>query len=268
MKDADCNAFLQWALPRLGMRWTGFRRVRRQVCKRVARRLVELGLENLAGYRGLLESDSEEWTRLDGLCRISISHFYRDHGVWRSLEQEIVPRLVVQARGRGGSRLRIWSAGCASGEEPYSLALLFAFAEALEDAKAQILATDADPHLLERAHRACYPATSLRDLPEPWRAAFEESNDEHCLRPAYRRAVRFLRQDIRREYPEGHFDLILCRNLAFTYLDPTSQAAIARRLAELLVPGGFLVLGEHESLPKPSEGFATERSWLYRRLME
>ena len=268
MKDADCTAFLQWALPRLGMRWTGFCRVRRQVCKRVARRIGELGLGDLVGYRGLLESDSEEWTQLDGLCRISISRFYRDHGVWRSLEQEIVPRLVVQARGRGDNRLRIWSAGCASGEEPYSLALLLAFAVALDGAKAQILATDADPHMLERARRACYPASSLRDLPQAWRAAFEESNGEHCLRPAYRRAVRFSEQDIRREYPEGHFDLILCRNLAFTYLDPTLQVAIARRLAELVFPGGFLVLGAHESLPMLAEGFAAERTWLYGRLME
>lgn len=268
MKDVDCTTFLHWALPRLGMRWMGFRRVRGQVCKRVARRIVELGLEDLAGYRGLLETDSEEWARLDDLCRISISRFYRDRGVWLSLEQEILPRLVLQARARADNGLRIWSAGCASGEEPYTVALLFAFADTLDDRKVQIVATDADPHLLERARRACYPATNLRDLPESWRAAFEESNDERCLKPEYRRSVRFLEQDIRREYPEGRFDLILCRNLAFTYFEPTLQAAVARCLAELLVPAGFLVLGMHECLPKPAEGFAAERSWLYRRLAE
>ncbi len=127
VKDADCTEFLQWALPRLGMRWPGFRRVRGQVCKRLRRRMAELGLRDLADYRALLETHPEEWTRLDGLCRISISRFYRDQGVWRTLEREILPRLADRARARGETRLRIWSAGCASGEEPYTLALLFAF---------------------------------------------------------------------------------------------------------------------------------------------
>ena len=76
VKDADCTDFLRWALPRLGMRWAGFRRVRRQVCKRLRRRIADLGLRGLAGYPALLEKDSEEWTGLDGLCRISISCFY------------------------------------------------------------------------------------------------------------------------------------------------------------------------------------------------
>ena len=85
MKDADCTDFLQWALPRLRMRWGGFRRVRGQVCKRLARRIVDLGLKDLSEYRALLETHADECTRLDGLCRISISRFYRDQGVWRTL---------------------------------------------------------------------------------------------------------------------------------------------------------------------------------------
>jgi chemotaxis protein methyltransferase CheR len=183
MKHRDCTAFLQWALPRLGMRWAGFRRVRGQVCKRVGRRMAELGLRDLADYRALLETHPEEWTRLDGLCRIGISRFYRDQGVWRTLEREILPNLIERARARGDARLRIWSAGCASGEEPYTLALLFAFGAALSGCRPQILATDADPHLLERAHRACYPETSLRDVPDSWHIAFEQSGEDRRLLP-------------------------------------------------------------------------------------
>ena len=268
MKDADCADFLQWALPRLGMRWAGFRRVRRQVCKRLRRRIADLGMTDLAGYRELLETDSAERTRLDGLCRISISRFYRDQGVWRSLEREILPRLATQALARRESRLPIWSAGCASGEESYTLALLFAFGEAPEGCKAEILATDADPHLLKRADRACYPATCLRDLPYNWRAAFEQSGDEFCLKPEYQAPVRFLERDIRRECPEGRFDLILCRNLVFTYFENLLQAVIAKRLAELLTPGGCLLLGIHESLPGPAPTLVQERSWLYYRKIE
>ena len=156
-EDPQWTAFLQWALPRLGMCWLGFRRARGQVCKRLGRRLTELGLRDLGDYRALLETHPEEWTRLDGLCRISISRFYRDQGVWRMLERDILPHLAERARAHGDRRLRIWSAGYASGEEPYTLALLFAFGEALSDCPREILATDADPHLLERARRTCYP---------------------------------------------------------------------------------------------------------------
>jgi chemotaxis protein methyltransferase CheR len=247
MKDADCTEFLQWALPHLGMRWSGFRRMRGQVCKRLRRRMAELGLAELTAYRALLETYPEEWIRLDGLRRISISRFYRDHGVWRTLEGEILPHLAERARVRGETRLRIWSAGCASGEEPYTQALLFAFSHGgLTECIPEILATDSDPHLLERARRACYPATSLRDVPDSWRAAFEPFGEEHCLRADYRRPVRFLEQDICHAFPEGLFDLILCRNLVFTYFETSLQAEIAKRLAARLTPGGYLLLGIHE----------------------
>jgi chemotaxis protein methyltransferase CheR len=273
VKDADCTAFLQWALPRLGMRWPGFRRVRGQVCKRLRRRMAELGLRNLAAYRALLETHSDEWVPLDGLCRISISRFYRDQGVWRTLECEILPRLTDRARARGETRLRIWIAGCASGEEPFTLALLFAFShERLTECAPEILATDSAPHLLERARRACYPATSLRDVPDSWHAAFEPFGEEYCLRADYRRPVRILEQDIRHAFPEGRFDLILCRNLVFTYFETSLQAEIAKRLAARLTPGGYLLLGIHESLPEPVPTLAQERPqerpWLCRGLEE
>lgn len=88
--------------------------------------MVVLGLKGLSDYRALLESDAAEWRNLDSLCRISVSCFYRDQGVWSCLERELLPRLAAQALARGETRLRIWSAGCASGEEPYTLALMFA----------------------------------------------------------------------------------------------------------------------------------------------
>jgi chemotaxis protein methyltransferase CheR len=268
MKDAECTEFLRWALPRLGMRWAGFRRVRRQVCKRLGRRMAELALWDLADYQALLETHPQEWTRLDGLCRISISRFYRDQGVWRTLEREILPHLAERARVRGETRLRIWSAGCASGEEPYTLSLLFALGDAHRACETEILATDADPHLLERAHHACYRASSLRDVPGSWRTAFVGVDDEHCLRANYRTPVRFLEQDIRHALPKNRFDLILCRNLVFTYFETAMQAAVARRLVERLVAGGMLLLGIHESLPETVPMLVPERPWLYRKREE
>jgi chemotaxis protein methyltransferase CheR len=96
MTDADCVAFLQWALPRLGRRWAGYRKVRRQVCRRVSRRIGELGLTSFAEYRKYLERDPDEWPRLDAMTNITISRFYRDRAVYDFLLSEVLPALVAR----------------------------------------------------------------------------------------------------------------------------------------------------------------------------
>ena len=101
MTDCECVEFLQWALPQLGLRWPGFRKVRRQVHKRIVRRLSELSLTRLSEYRDYLVIHSNEWALLDKLSRISISRFYRDRDVFNHLRDEILPDLARTARCRG-----------------------------------------------------------------------------------------------------------------------------------------------------------------------
>ncbi len=122
MKNEQCVRFLQWALPQLGMRWPGFRKVRKQVCKRVGQHIQDLGLAGVDEYQVYLEEHPTEWAQLDSLCRITISRFCRDKEVFAALEKEVLPSLVRGVRERGDTNLRIWSAGCGSGEEPYTLA--------------------------------------------------------------------------------------------------------------------------------------------------
>jgi chemotaxis protein methyltransferase CheR len=234
MRDEECVEFLQWALPRLGLRWPGFRKVRRQVCRRIAHRLDELALSGTAAYRDFLESHPEEWTLLDDLCRITISRFWRDRAVFEALRDEVLPAL--------GPVVSAWSVGCASGEEPYSLVLAADAAQV----DIEVLATDVDPVLLARARSACYPESSLRDLPERLRSrAFEGG----CLKPKVRERVSFRLHDVRDDPPAGPFDLVLCRNLAFTYFGGELQQAVALRLRQSLRKGGVLVVGIHETPP-------------------
>src|SRR4051794_32163897 len=115
MSDPDLVAFLQWALPRLGLRWPGFRRVRGRVRKRLNERLRELGLTDVAAYRDHLDTQPREWAILDGLCRIGISRFHRDRGVFDHLRRVLLPELARRAWGRGEGVVRCWCAGCASG---------------------------------------------------------------------------------------------------------------------------------------------------------
>jgi len=256
--DADCVEFLQWALPRLGRRWAGYRKVRRQVCRRVRRRARELGLESLADYRSRLERDPDEWQQLDALTTITISRFYRDRGVFAFLQSDVLPALVYRARNTGSGIVRAWSAGCASGEEPYTLAIMWelAIAPKASGTQLQILATDVEPAMLRRADEARYPPTALRELPGPWRdAAFTGDGDELVLLSRFRRHVTVARHDIRSEPPDGPFDLILCRYLAFTYFDDAGQRDTLRRLARVTRPGAALVIGTHEDLPGGMSGF-------------
>jgi chemotaxis protein methyltransferase CheR len=258
MTDAECTAFLQWALPRLQRRWGGYRKVRRLVAKRLARRLRALALVDVAAYRRRLEVDRAEWDELDALLGIPISRFYRDREVFGALEREVLPALARAARRAQRTMLACWSAGCASGEEPYTLAVVWGLhiQPQQPELALRIVATDCDAQLLERARAGCYAGSSLKELPPDLRAAaFDERDGQHCVRRQWR-CVEFLCQDLRHEMPEGPFDLVLLRNVVATYYAPEVQREIFRRVAARTRAGGALVLGCHESLPTGASEFS------------
>lgn len=272
MKDADCVQFLQWALPQLGMRWPGFRKVRRQVCKRVERRMRHLALENVTAYRDYLGVHAGEWSELDELCRISISRFYRDRGVFDLLRDIVLPLLAAAALDRGDGVVRAWSAGCASGEEPYTLTAIWEIGVKPQypNINLQVTATDADPHLLERAQRGCYRDSSLKDFPPAWRTdVFSELGEQFCVRDRFRTAIEFVQQDIRREQPAGSFDMILCRHLVFTYFDRERQEDCLKRMLARLRPSGMLVIGKQEEFSVAENQLAefVPHSGVYRRTL-
>ncbi len=252
MKDTKCIQFLQWALPRLRMRWPGFRKVRRQVCKRINRRISELQLNDVESYRKYLRVHPDEWGYLDSLCRISISRFYRDKGVFDCIGDKVLPALAQMTANSGNNTIKCWSAGSASGEEAYSIALVWQFVLSLDypDIDIQITGTEVDSNMLVRAERACYPQSSIKDLPEKWLSqAFNRTGKQYCLYPEFRKKVNFISQDIRLAAPDSPFHIVLCRNLAFTYFDITLQKEVLGRIFDSLLNGGILVIGIHESLP-------------------
>lgn len=271
MKDNDCVQFLQWALPQLHMRWPGFRKVRSQVCKRIDRRIGELQLTDVQSYRDYLEDRSREWSLLDKLCRVTISRFYRDKQVFTILEQELLPQVAAQALARDEKCLRVWSAGCASGEEPYTLAMLWALgpAASFPDLDLSILATDSDYNLLIRAHEACYKWASIKNLPEQWQsAAFSRSDEIYCLHREFSDQVEFRLHDVRDAIPDGPFHIVLCRNLVFTYFETALQRRFLVNLRNTMHPHGLLLLGVRESLPEGESGFIarSERLGIYQQI--
>lgn len=256
LPDAQCVAFLQWALPRLGMRWPGFRQVRRQVCRRLRHRLGELGLPDLTAYRAHLAAHPAEWRELDARCRITISRFCRDR-VFCALGQRVLPALARRAAASGRKRVRAWSVGCASGEEVYTLVLIWRLGggDGGTGLQLEVLGTDIDPVLLQRARRACFPGSSLREVPETWQQrAFRSQGEEACLRSELRPGTVFERQDVREDRPPGVFDLVLCRNLVLTYYREPVQTRVLGTVLGGLRAGGGLMIGAHEALPDDLPG--------------
>jgi chemotaxis protein methyltransferase CheR len=254
----------------MGLAWAGYRKVRGTVRRRLGRRLAELGLASVDVYETYLETHAPEWLELESLCRIPISRFWRDRLVFELLGSDILPACAQAARSQGGRQVRCLSAGCASGEEPYSVRLVWEFrvAPAHPRLSLEIVALDADDRMLERARRGRYKASSLKEVPADMRgAAFAKENGTWRLHDAFRRGVSFMTADLKREVPAGRFDLVLCRNAGFTYFDDEERAALFARLDEVLRNGGFLVIGVHEILPPGGAAYEPHgrRSLIFRK---
>ncbi len=247
----QCTEFLKWALPQLGLRWEGYRRVKRQVCKRINARIAFLQLSGFGSYKEYLSKNPGEWTILDGMMHISISRFFRDHKSWELLGDSLLPELAARAVGENRP-LRCWSVGCASGEEPYSLAILYhqILKNSFPSLDFQLIATDANTDLLQRAAKACYPAGNVKNVPAKWlQSSFNKTNGEYCLHDNMKNTVTFLRQDIREELPDEQFDLIFCKNLVGMYFATEIAIEVYNRIAEKIRHKGFLFTGNHEPVP-------------------
>jgi chemotaxis protein methyltransferase CheR len=260
--------FLQWALPLMGMRWAGFKKVRRQVRRRIADRLEQLHIAGPSQYKAYLADHPEEWKRLDSFCRITISRFYRDKGVFEFI-QDVVLREHAEKAETG--RLRCWSCGCAAGEEPYTLSLIWhqILKPHFPGTDIEIIATDSMKTMLDRALTGSYGKSSIKDLPEELLlSGFRPEKNRYVLEPLYRDSVHFLKQDVREEMPEGRFHLILCRYLVFTYFDEKLQRQLLENILSLLTPGGALVLGKIDRLPCETDRIIawSERDRIYKKV--
>ena len=254
--DADCVHFLQWALPRLKMRWPGFRKVRRQVCRRIQKRMFQLNIADWNTYRQYLKNTPEEWKVLDGFCRITISRFYRDRFLFEYLEAVLFREIIHSFPDT--SQLNWLSLGCASGEEPYTVAILWKdhFQATFPDKYLRITGLDIDPVLLQRAAKGLYPSSSLWELPSALQTqAFTTENELFALKNEYIRMVEFTQADIRTDELMGPCHIVSCRNLVATYFSNKLQIEIFKKIRGAMPEGAVLILGAHEKLTEEVAGF-------------
>jgi two-component system, chemotaxis family, CheB/CheR fusion protein len=215
--------------------------------RRIRKRMQDVGKTSFADYRDLLETESDEFTQLFDTVLINVTSFFRDSEAWEYLRAEVVPS-VLEAAGAG--EVRVWSAGCSSGEEAYSLAMTFAEVMGVEafTERVKIYATDVDDGALASARRGVFSARSMEAVPEPLRQKyFEPHSHGMAFRPDLRRRVIFGRLDLIGDAPISRLHLVACRN-TLMYFNAEAQNQVMRRLHFALRDNGVLFLGKAEML--------------------
>ncbi|MGH2517870.1 MAG: CheR family methyltransferase [Ktedonobacterales bacterium] len=229
------------------------------ILRRLQRRMAATGSGQLSDYRRYLATHPEEYQRLVASFLINVTEFFRDPELFAALREQVLPDLIAHAREEG-DELRIWSAGCATGEEAYSLAILVAEAlrvdEAFEQPPVQIFATDLDAEAVTFARRGIYPAASLAGLDGELRDRyFTRIDGSYEVSKRLRGMVVFGQHDLGQRAPFPRIDLVLCRNVLI-YFTPELQQRALRLFAFALRDGGYLALGKAEGISRLT-GFFT-----------
>jgi chemotaxis protein methyltransferase CheR len=238
--------------------------------RRIAVRMRACGVHTYDEFLERLRDAPGELQRLVDVLTINVTKFYRNPEVWQGVTRQVVPALFA-----GAGPVRVWSAGCASGEEPYTLAMVFA--EALQAMghgawleRLTIDATDIDRLSLERASEARYAAGAMSEAPPEIIARWceQEADGQFRVRSQLRDRVRIFKQDLLREpAPHPPYDLVTCRNVII-YFDRSGQERLMQTFHDALRPGGFLLLGKVETIFGPARTrleLLDARERLYRK---
>jgi chemotaxis protein methyltransferase CheR len=238
---------------------------RNLVYSRLSRRLRALGLSAFREYREHLGRDETEIERFINSISTNHTKFFREDHHFDHLREQIAAP-YARAAQQGGRRLRIWSAGCSSGEEPYTIALVLEReVPAIERCDARILATDIDTDVLTKAAKGEYPASALEEIPRPYRSFLEERTSGVVMNQDVRALIAFKHLNLMGGWPfRGKFDAIFCRNVMI-YFDGPTKSKLIDRYAEALIPGGWLYIGHSESLIGSHPGLQSVGRTIYRR---
>jgi chemotaxis methyl-accepting protein methylase len=244
--DPEFEALIRHIQQSRGVDFRGYKRT--SLRRRITKRMEEVGVESFAAYHAFLEAHPQEFVELLNTVLINVTSFFRDTEAWDVLRDEVIPRLLRRERP-AQDQVRVWSVGCASGEEPYSLAILFA--EALGAAefcqRVKIYATDLDEAALSVARHASYAPREVESVPpELLEKYFERTNNHYVVSRELRKCVIFGRHNVVHDAPISRIDLLVCRNLLI-YLESETQDQVLPRLHYALADDGVLFLGKAET---------------------
>jgi len=238
--------------------------------RRIAVRMRARGVHTYSDYARILDSDTAEYERLLDTLTINVTKLFRNWEAYSALASTAIPELWSSQN----PSIRVWSAGCSSGEEPYSLGVLFHRHAAVNGmlpqiGRVSILGTDIDKQSLENAARGEFEEGDFADTPDELRSRYFATTAPFAVASSIKRMVRFERRDLLSELPpKGLFDLIVCRNVLI-YFDRQTQERLFELFHDALAPGGFLMLGKVETLLGSVRGRLTAvdaRERIFRRV--
>jgi len=250
----DLEVLLDYLKGTRGFDFTGYKRATLE--RRITKRLQSVGCNDFSDYLDYLEVHPDEFGQLFNTVLINVTSFFRDSSTWEYVAKSVVPRLIE--RRDNGAPIRVWSAGCASGEEAYTLAMVFAEALGVEGMtdSVKIYATDADEEALTKARVAVYSEQEVADVPAPLlEKYFDASDGRFAFRKELRRQIIFGRHDLIQDAPISRVDLLVCRN-TLMYFNAETQARILQRFQFALNDHGILFLGRAETLMTHTSTFA------------
>jgi two-component system, chemotaxis family, CheB/CheR fusion protein len=252
-QERDFDELLMMMKESRGFDFTGYKRSTLE--RRVNRRIAVVGLSSFAEYRDYLELEPEEFSQLFDSMLINVTGFFRDPLAWQALREQVIPELLSAKAVK--APVRVWSAGCATGEEAYTLAMVLAEAMGADQfrERVKIYATDLDEDALQQARAGTYEASALADVPEELVGTyFEPAGTKRAFRRDLRRQVIFGRNDLTRDAPISRVDLLAARN-TLMYFNAETQASIVQRFHFALSYPGYLFLGKAEMLLNHSDQF-------------
>lgn len=244
--NSQFEALLQYLKSSRGFDFTGYKRS--SLLRRITKRMHIVEITDFSDYIDYLEVHPDEFPELFDTILINVTTFFRDRDTWDYIQSHLLPA-IIESKGPT-EPIRIWSAACASGEEPYSLAMAIAELVGPERFREQvkIYATDVDEDALGHARQAVYTARDVNDVPPKLlEKYFEHSDSRYSFRKDLRRSIIFGRHDLMQDAPISRIDLLLCRN-ALMYFNSEAQSRILKRFHFSLNDTGFLVVGKAEML--------------------
>ena len=266
--EADFRGLAQYAYDHAGIALSDSKR--NLVYSRLSRRLRLLGLTSFREYRDYLAATPSELEGFLNAISTNLTKFFRESHHFDHFRTHVAAAFAKNARGATGRRLRVWSAGCSTGEEPYTIAVVLK--HEIGDTGShdvRILATDIDTDVIGKGALGEYPASALDDVPDEYHDYFEPIAADHrgsrvVVSDSVRALIAFRRLNLMEQWPfAGTFDAIFCRNVMI-YFDGATKAALVERFTQKLKPGGWLYIGHSESLMGSHPGLQLVGRTVYR----
>ena len=255
-------------LNRFEFSWKGYRKVRKGVKKRVNRHMKELGCRNMAAYLEELDKDDEARQHCELLLTVSISRFFRDREFWVTLEKKLLPELI----GKKRTKIKVWSAGCACGDEVYSFKIVWdclqkSFAHVPE---LEVIATDMNPAYIDRARAGIYSSSSLKEVKEEYQSIYfkrKTGKKLYEVKASLGSDISWKIHHLLSDLPGSDFDIILLRNNVLTYYEDRLKREAFNKVLNSLAPNGLLIIGSHEELPFETEDLTgvAPHSFVFRK---